>query len=147
MNMQTPDWIKPGAMCRTRGGLKARIYAVDGWGFPVHGAILGEMCGGSGWEIQKWHSNGAATIANDTIIDLVGPWIERPIVDWSKMPAWANWVAMDENGEWFWYSEEPRLNQCLTEWIPSGSDCGQIPPEYTPTFTGNWHDSLVERPK
>ena len=26
---------------------------------------------------------------------------------WSDAPEWANWLAMDENNEWFWYKSEP----------------------------------------
>lgn len=26
---------------------------------------------------------------------------------WSDAPEWANWLAMDHNGEWYWYKSEP----------------------------------------
>ena len=66
-----------------------------------------------------------------------------PIVNWSAMPAWANWVAMDKNRNWWWY--KTKLDILITFW---GVELGHhIPPSYAPTFTGNWQDSLVERPK
>lgn len=27
--------------------------------------------------------------------------------DWKDAPEWANWLAMDENGNWFWYQYKP----------------------------------------
>ena len=28
--------------------------------------------------------------------------------DWSKAPSWAKYLAMDQNGTWFWYAGKPR---------------------------------------
>lgn len=27
--------------------------------------------------------------------------------NWKNAPEWANWLAMDGNGEWFWYQYKP----------------------------------------
>jgi ATP-dependent phosphoenolpyruvate carboxykinase len=27
--------------------------------------------------------------------------------DWKNAPEWANWLAMDRNGEWYWYESKP----------------------------------------
>lgn len=29
--------------------------------------------------------------------------------DWKDAPEWANWLAMDKTGEWWWYENEPML--------------------------------------
>jgi hypothetical protein len=29
--------------------------------------------------------------------------------DWKDAPAWAKWLAMDNDGTWFWYAEKPTL--------------------------------------
>jgi len=29
--------------------------------------------------------------------------------DWNDAPEWANYVAMDEDGEWYWYENEPTI--------------------------------------
>lgn len=31
---------------------------------------------------------------------------KRP--DWAGAPEWANWLAQDENGKWFWFEREPK---------------------------------------
>jgi hypothetical protein len=31
--------------------------------------------------------------------------------DWKDAPEWANWLAMDADGKWFWHEYEPRLRQ------------------------------------
>lgn len=28
---------------------------------------------------------------------------------WKDAPGWANWLAMDEDGTWFWYEAEPGM--------------------------------------
>jgi hypothetical protein len=28
---------------------------------------------------------------------------------WSDAPEWANWLAMDESGVWFWYESQPQF--------------------------------------
>lgn len=140
--MKTPDWIKPGAMCRTRDGRKVRIYAVDGYYRPVHGAVLE---GKDTWSTCQWFGDGNLFMLEQNNLDLIGPWVEKPIVDWSKMPAWAETVAYDPPADcWRWFDHTP--TELKDGWRSNGLS-GRIPPEYTPTFTGNWQDSLVERPK
>lgn len=29
--------------------------------------------------------------------------------DWKDAPEWANYLAMDEDGKWYWYEHEPVL--------------------------------------
>lgn len=28
--------------------------------------------------------------------------------DWKDAPDWANWLAQDQCGAWFWYAKKPR---------------------------------------
>lgn len=58
--------------------------------------------------------------------------------DWKDAPEWANWLAMDEDGDWFWYSETPLAGG--SSWIAGGLflHAGAAP---------NWSDSLTRRPE
>lgn len=29
--------------------------------------------------------------------------------DWKDAPDWANWLAMDADGEWWWYERKPEF--------------------------------------
>lgn len=29
--------------------------------------------------------------------------------DWKDAPEWAQWLAMDENGVWYWYACQPEF--------------------------------------
>lgn len=34
---------------------------------------------------------------------------DRTTPKWEEAPDWANWVAQDEDGEWFWFEVKPKL--------------------------------------
>ena len=40
--------------------------------------------------------------------------------DWKDAPEWANYRAMDSNGEWFWYESPPGIG--LKCWLVSEGD-------------------------
>lgn len=45
--------------------------------------------------------------------------MERMIMDnvvklpWDEAPEWAQWAAMDADGEWWWYQAEPEVSRIL----------------------------------
>ena len=131
--------IEAGKFYRTRGGQKVRVYAVDGGGeYPVHAALLV----GTVWYVKVYKSSGHLDFPDDH--DLISEWVDKPVVDWSKLAAWHRWVAMDPCGRWYSYELEPMLLE--TKWRNGNGEIGRIPPQYSPTFPGDWKDSLVERP-
>jgi hypothetical protein len=78
--------------------------------------------------------------------DIISEWIDKPVIDWSAMPAWAKFVAMDKNKKWFWYTSEVSL-LVFGNWdLKSGGRSGVIPTEYAPKWEGDWKQSLIERP-
>jgi hypothetical protein len=74
---------------------------------------------------------------------IASEWIDKPIVDWSLMPAWAKFVAMDKSGKWWWYTHKPSLEHV---WCIIDGFGGVIPSEYAPKWEGDWKESLTERP-
>lgn len=79
-------------------------------------------------------------------MDIVEPWIDRPVVDWTAMPRWATAVAMDADGEWWFFEEPPSINR-FNLWNSNAGAMGKIPPKYAPQWTDNWRHSLVVRPE
>jgi hypothetical protein len=137
--------IEAGKEYRTRDGRKARVYATDGISpYVVHGAIQTPQ----GWSLQSWITNGAKRsdgLAGTYMSDLVSEWVNLPEVDWSKLPAWFSWVAQLPGGIWCTYNQLPKLTDL--GWSLNGLP---IPMEYAPKWsgdTGDWRQSLVERPK
>lgn len=124
---------------RTRGGKKARVLCTDAAGMqPVIVQFEGESY------TRHYCSDGRYLDANTmTTVDLVAPWEDKPFIDRSLLPAWANKaVAMDEDGRWFCFAQIPRqlthqwVIACPHEWL-------KIPPSHAPKWTGNWKDSLI----
>ena len=76
--------IEPNKFYKTRCGLKARIYAVDGAGTSfVHGAVFYLD---SGWYPQSWQDDGSYSRTRYSNLDLIEEWIEpKP-----KLKAWVS---------------------------------------------------------
>lgn len=137
--------IEPG-LYLTRDGRKARVLCVDAPGKqPVVGFTLitdTEVSTGT-WGLDgSWSETGNLASA-----DLISPWIDSPVVDWDAMPGWANWVAQCDNGEWRWFVAKPVQLDLGFSSFYGQTDYGIIPPLHCPESTGNWRDSLCERPK
>lgn len=136
-------WLLPDALCVTRDGTKARIYAVDGGGdYPVHGA---QLCGGS-WYPIKWTLSGNAPMSHNNSDDLLGPWIEPTPIPWDDLPRWAVAVACSHGG-WQWFDTTPKFSAANNFWYPTHSG-GLIPAPYAPPMVApeRFKDSLVLRP-
>ena len=56
--------------------------------------------------------------------------------NWSDSPSWANYLAMDEDGTWYWYEDIPEDGAIA--WFNCGKDCR--------AGFSNWRDTLEERP-
>jgi hypothetical protein len=62
--------------------------------------------------------------------------------DWKDAPEWAKWLAMDEDGEWFWFKSRPRLNKQGAVWIADDNDT-----VYAGMNDFHHRDSLEQRPE
>jgi hypothetical protein len=61
--------------------------------------------------------------------------------DWATAPEWAQWFAIDGDGEGFWYAKEPFKGDLW--YLPNGyvfAPCGNFDPT-------NWRTSLQQRPQ
>ena len=150
MNPQTiPDYIKPGAFVKLRDGSKARIYAVDGTGYnTVHGAATVK----EDYQAMNWNKHGNYQFGIvDSVYDIIGPWIDKPDCSnlWPLLPPWIKWLAMRDTGEWRGYTYKPVMKSAY--WDGSVPDSWKwyitIPKDYAPIYSGDWKDSLVERPQ
>ena len=61
--------------------------------------------------------------------------------DWSKAPKWANWWAMDESGESYYFKSKPDM--LSTIWMSTVN--GNVVPTQS-NYQGSWKKSLRERP-
>lgn len=70
--------------------------------------------------------------------------INRP--SWNDAPQWAQWLAQDEDGEWWWHQEEPELSHeegCFDSGGRLESICAGID-----DIAGHdWRDTLEPRPQ
>lgn len=64
-------------------------------------------------------------------------------IPWHEAPEWAEWAAMDDGCSWYWYETKPNIVGS-GEWNNVGDAQEFL---YTPSFSGDWKDSLQRRPK
>lgn len=64
--------------------------------------------------------------------------------DWKDAPEWAQWLAMDEDGEWVWFQKKPEASDDNGDgfwWAPVGEAC------YANVVGGGrWDETLEARP-
>jgi hypothetical protein len=127
---------------RTRSGLKYRIICVDRMGsYP----IIGLTPCGSIENLMSWTKEGkeADNSILDNPYDLISEWVDKPTIDWSVLPRWHKYAAMDESMRWYSYNALPI---CTTyTWERTAGHKLNIPPEYAPKWKGDWKDSLISR--
>ena len=118
--------IEVGKEYITSNGKKVAIYAVHPCQHrSLHGAVLFDQ----GWLVKSWFNDGKYQERYNDQLDIVGPWISKPVVDWSIIPLWFNWVACDADSNWFAYSVEPEFNDGVWH---LGNTCGG---SYTMRYT------------
>lgn len=59
--------------------------------------------------------------------------------DWKKAPRWANFLAMDPDGDWFWCERKPFIDKGY--WRDTGLIDWASPPELY------WKKTLEQRPE
>lgn len=75
---------------------------------------------------------------------------KKPLVDvpWDKLPDWAEVVAMDEDGDWYFYSYIPL--PLYNEWSRGAAmvdgDSEFLNEFELPEYPGDWKDSVIIRP-
>ena len=60
--------------------------------------------------------------------------------DWKDAPEWANYLAMDASGDWYWYELEPFEDASVWVEYEGRMQAAQI-------TSSNWKDSLEQRPQ
>lgn len=136
--------IEAGEFYKTRGGLKAK--ALEQVGERIVGYFISgvdDICP------RTWYLNGVfcCGVPCDHL-DIVAPWTDPPVVDWSKFPTHVVAVAMDKDGLWQGY---PYIPIPYDNWwsYKNGDDsfsmCSILIRDI-PKFSGDWRDSLAVRP-
>ena len=139
--------IEAGKFYRTRDGKKAGIYRTDA-NHPedsIHGYVISSD--GAEHSIS-WHGDGKYISREEHGADLIEKWQYPLDFDWGLLPPWCNkYVAKDISGDWYAYSNEPKLGHCCFYYDFDATEI-EIPKDYQPkNFTGNWTDSLFKNPK
>ena len=61
--------------------------------------------------------------------------------DWKDAPEWANYLAQEYDGSWFWFELKPTADYQLETWIALEGRCNQAFKKQ------EWASTLEQRPK
>lgn len=64
---------------------------------------------------------------------------------WSDAPDWAQWLAMDYSGLWYWYKYKPVIIGGFPRWSASIYALAAAPSESCASI--DWRESLEQRPQ
>jgi hypothetical protein len=70
----------------------------------------------------------------------------EPEFDWSVLSPWFKYIAMDEDGAWWGYTQEPGQDSDCWRCSPDEVSHVRIPAEYAPKWLGKWEHSMTKRP-
>ncbi len=62
---------------------------------------------------------------------------------WDKAPEWANWLAKDHDGVWYWYEDKPFAYEGTQIWDSGEGKFLQT----DPVLYSDWKESLMARPQ
>jgi hypothetical protein len=100
----------------------------------------------------RWHGRLAWNFARDIAAQACQrqPAPQMPAPDWSTAPEWAQWWAVDADGQALWFAEQPAVNG--SEWFPGdeayeSSDGWDVDGGITDIPLGvDWRQTLQRRP-
>lgn len=62
-------------------------------------------------------------------------------INWNDAPPWANYAAMDADGEWWWYASKPALSVDQGAWLAPRGEYESVDKVHL-----DWQDTLEIRP-
>jgi hypothetical protein len=72
---------------------------------------------------------------------------KRPVgLPWHEAPDWAMWAAMDSDGTWYWYENDPKIgvvSGLIIGWLDDGDRFG----EFLASPCDDWQASKQRRPE
>jgi hypothetical protein len=138
---------KPG-FYRTRDGKKVEVIYIlteDQCRFAEMSLPVIGIREKRGWfRTRTDGANGIEGLAND----IIGPWTDRPTVDWDEMPRSVNYVCKLSNRCWYGLEVSPSLNLKEGYWKLRGDSptIWNIASKYQPTWTGPIEHAIAIRP-
>ncbi len=65
--------------------------------------------------------------------------------DWKDAPEWARFLAMDQDGDWYWYEDKPFVNN--NSWQGTQIWTGTRRTQLAKKSSSRWEETLEERPQ
>lgn len=131
--------IEAGKYYRLRNGERVYVALTDK---PGDKPIVGWRADNQPFD---WRDDGSHHGMDSSRFDIISEWVEPERIPWEHLPKWCRWWAKDQNGEEWGYRGIPEIygsRFCGA----SRLSCPVLPENYS-NYTGDWRNSLRERPE
>jgi hypothetical protein len=133
--------IEAGKYYRRRDGHRVYVIATNK---PGINPIIGWS--DSGWMLD-FLPTGKVEIGADNNYDIVSEWTEPDRIPWEHLPKWCKWWVHNADGQEWGTEKEPTHNGISWTVNDGKSGCIRIPRSLNSNYTGDWRQSLRERPE
>lgn len=131
--------IESGKYYRMRSGHRVYVVATNK---PGTHNVLGWTDSGN---VSAWMNGGQFRAEASTQSDIISEWVEPERIPWEHLPKWCKWWAKDGNGAEWGYLDRPTFEYGI-HFTESDYICPVLPENYS-NYTGDWRQSLRERPE
>ena len=133
--------IEAGKYYRMRNGDHVYVVATNK---PGTHSVIGWSDNG---QIRAWLPTGQFLADSSTGGDIISECVEPERIPWEHLPKWCKWGVKNGDGQ-EWGAEKLPVHDAIS-WITndSKSGCIRLPKHLHSNYTGDWLQSLRERPE
>ena len=136
--------IEAGKYYRRRDGHRVFVCATNKPG--SHPVVAWDDLGGVDEHAESGRLYAEADGAESTF-DIVSEWTEPERIPWEHLPKWCKWWVHNADGQEWGTEKEPTHNGISWTVNDGKSGCIRIPRSLNSNYTGDWRQSLRERPE
>jgi len=133
--------IEAGKYYRMRNGERAYVALTNK---PGAKPIVGWRDGG---QPHEWTTDGSHFDSGiEALYDIISEWVEPERIPWEHLPKWCRWWAKDKDGAEWGFRYQPLPESFSWQSTAARSACPVLD-EHRSNYTGDWRNSLRERPE
>lgn len=133
--------IEAGKYYRLRNGERVCVAATNK---PGAHKIVGWSDQG---DLYVWQPSGVFLNGGAGLTDIISEWVEPERIPWEHLPKWCRWWVKNVDGREWGTEKQPTHDGYSWDTNDGKFGCIRIPKHLYSNYTGDWCNSLRERPE